>query len=281
MPSRCPSARAAAASTPRIPTAISVSVRCWRQLAQITSRHLHVAPSARRSKHAEIGEDDLFEVDLVHLPGRVVHVAVGAHEQRRLTLGVALADHVVHSRDRRRIGALRGEQAMASRRSRRSDADELHVRCDRITRWSHTRSRSATMCEERITVMPVSATTSITVWRNSRRARGSSEATGSSSSSSSGRFASASVSATCACWPPESLPTFCRSGSPSSLDARVRERVVPRRVELAAEGQRLCDREALVERMVLREEAHSRQHRPGLRAWQATEHDGSRRPTGC
>ena len=71
------------------------------------------------------------------------------------------------------------------------------------------------MCDESTTVMPVSATTSITDFRNSRRASGSSDATGSSSRSSSGRLASASVSATCACWPPESLPTFCSSGRPS------------------------------------------------------------------
>ena len=49
---------------------------------------------------------------------------------------------------------------------------------------------------------------------------------------------------------------------PELLDARVRERVVPGRVELAAERQRLGDREALVERMVLRDEADARQHRP-------------------
>ena len=96
------------------------------------------------------------------------------------------------------------------------------------------------MCDERTTVIPVSATTSITDCMNSRRASGSSEATGSSSSSSSGRFASASVSATCACWPPESLPTFCPSGSPSRSIRVERERVVPARVELAAELQRLA-----------------------------------------
>ena len=71
------------------------------------------------------------------------------------------------------------------------------------------------MCDERITAMPVSATTSITDCRNSRRASGSSEATGSSSRSSSGRFASASVSATWACCPPESFPTFLPDGRPS------------------------------------------------------------------
>ena len=52
------------------------------------------------------------------------------------------------------------------------------------------------MCEERMTVIPVSTTASITDCRNSRRASGSSEATGSSRRSTSGRFASASVSAT-------------------------------------------------------------------------------------
>ena len=52
------------------------------------------------------------------------------------------------------------------------------------------------MCEERMTVMPDSATASITDCMNSRRASGSSAATGSSSTSRSGRLASASVSAT-------------------------------------------------------------------------------------
>ena len=63
------------------------------------------------------------------------------------------------------------------------------------------------MCEESSTVSPPSATASISDCRNSRRASGSSEAIGSSSTSSSGRLASASMSATCACWPPESWPT--------------------------------------------------------------------------
>ena len=100
------------------------------------------------------------------------------------------------------------------------------------------------MCDESTTVMPVSLTASITVFMNSRRASGSSEATGSSSSSSSGRLASASVSATCACWPPESFPTLRSSGRPRrSIRARARV-VVPARVELAAELQRLRDREA-------------------------------------
>ena len=70
-----------------------------------------------------------------------------------------------------------------------------------------------------------------------------------------GRFASASVSATCARWPPESWPTFFRSGRRRrSIRARGGG-VVPARVELAAELERLGDGEAAVERMVLADEA--------------------------
>ena len=187
-------------------------------------------------------------------------MAVGAHEQRRLALGVARADHLVHARDRRRVAARAGEQPVAGE-DLVDRAGELGVRRrERITRWSQTRSRSATMCDESRTVMPVSTTASITALRNSRRASGSSEATGSSSSSSSGRLASASVSATCACWPPESLPTFCVERQVQALDPLARERVVPARVELAPEPERLADREAAVQRVVLRDEADAREH---------------------
>ena len=48
------------------------------------------------------------------------------------------------------------------------------------------------------------------------RATGSSIATGSSNTSSRGRRASARVSASCACWPPDSFPAFRFSGMPSS-----------------------------------------------------------------
>ena len=76
----------------------------------------------------------------------------------------------------------------------------------RTTTWSQTRSRSDTTCEESSTLISSSATASISTCRNSRRASGSRLATGSSRTSSSGRFASPSVSASWARWPPESWP---------------------------------------------------------------------------
>ena len=221
---------------------------------------------------AEVGEDDLLEVDLVELPAGVVDVAVGPHEQRRLPRGVGLADHVVHARDEPRLAPRAGEERGEPRRARRSGPTSCTCACERITRWSQTRSRSATMCEERITVIPVSATASITDCRNSRRASGSSEATGSSSRSSSGRFASASVSATCACWPPESLPTFWRGDRPScSIRSRASS---SSQLGLSFRPSRSVsgDREAAVERVVLRDEADARQHAPASRSgsWPST-----------
>ena len=63
----------------------------------------------------------------MQLPARVVDVAVGAHEQRRLALGVALADHLVDARDRGRVGARAGQEAVA-REDLVDRPDELGVR---------------------------------------------------------------------------------------------------------------------------------------------------------
>ena len=132
------------------------------------------------------------------------------------------------------------------------------------------------MCDESTTPMPVSATACTTVFRNSRRASGSSEATGSSSSSSCGRFASASVSATWACWPPDSVPTRWPSERPSSSMRRGGERVVPVRIQLSSQPERLGDPEPARQRVVLRDEADVRQHRPRLGARIVAEHgDGA------
>ena len=71
-------------------------------------------------------------------------------------------------------------------------------------------------CEDSTTDTPSAAIAVITEAMKSCRATGSSIATGSSSSSSRGRLASARVSASWACWPPDSLPAFRFSGMPSS-----------------------------------------------------------------
>ena len=67
---------------------------------------------------AEVGEDDLLEVDLVHLPARVAHVPVGPHQQRRLPLGVALTDHLVNAGDRCGVAARARQEAAGVRQPR-------------------------------------------------------------------------------------------------------------------------------------------------------------------
>ena len=73
--------------------------------------------------------------------------------------------------------------------------------------WSQTRSMSAMTCDAMTTVAPVSATPSISSWRNSRPASGSSRANGSSRSTSCGLLPSASASASRARSPLDSVPT--------------------------------------------------------------------------
>ncbi len=73
------------------------------------------------------------------------------------------------------------------------------------------------MCEESSTVSPFSAVASIKRLRKSRRASGSKLASGSSSSTRSGHLPSASVSATCACCPVESLSARRLRGMPRAL----------------------------------------------------------------
>ena len=65
------------------------------------------------------------------------------------------------------------------------------------------------------TVSPDPAEAAITSRMKSSRATGSRLATGSSRSSSGARLARAMVSATCACWPPDSDLTLRPSGMPS------------------------------------------------------------------
>ena len=75
---------------------------------------------------AEVGEDDLLEVDLVHLPARVVHVAACPHEERRLAFGVALADHLVNPGDGCGVAAGAGQETVA-RDDFLDRADELRL----------------------------------------------------------------------------------------------------------------------------------------------------------
>src|SRR6185437_8940690 len=72
-----------------------------------------------------------------------------------------------------------------------------------------------------MTLVSFSATDSIRWRRKPRRASGSRLATGSSRMSNSGRFATATVRASCARCPPDSLPAFC-FGSRLSCSTRAR-----------------------------------------------------------
>ncbi len=97
------------------------------------------------------------------------------------------------------------------------------------------------------------------------RATGSSIATGSSSTSSRGRRASARVSATCACWPPDSFPVFRFGGMPSSASRASRVCLVEAPVQVAGQVDHVRDRQVLVQRRVLGDERDpvQRGRRPG------------------
>ncbi|WP_237693626.1 histidine kinase [Streptomyces sp. SID2888] len=82
-------------------------------------------------------------------------------------------------------------------------------------RWSQTCSMSPSRREESTALAPSSRTNSIRFSRNPFRSNGSSAAAGSSKISNSGRLAAATVSASCARWPPESCPAFCARFSPA------------------------------------------------------------------
>ena len=109
-----------------------------------------------------------------------------------------------------------------------------------------------------ITLTPWSTTTSMRLCRNSRRASGSRLATGSSRTSSSGRLATARVSASCARWPPESLPARCVGSRPSSSIRAVGQGGVPAGVEAGAQPEVVGHGQRGVGRGVLGDEADPR-----------------------
>ncbi len=102
--------------------------------------------------------------------------------------------------------SVRGPTSSRCSASRSSMAPVSSTRpsCNR-TRWSQTRSSSATTWDDSTTVRSLPATASRRVRKKSRRATGSRLATGSSSTSSRGCLARARVSATCACCPPDNV----------------------------------------------------------------------------
>ncbi len=240
--------------TATIPTAISVSVRCSRHPTQITTpppREPARAGSARsrgRRGRSPRGRPRAP-------PTRVVDVAVRAHEQRRLPLGVRLADHVVHRRDGRGVRARSGEQAMAredlvDRRRRAS------VRAwERITRWSQTRSRSARMCDERTTVIsPLARPTSITRVHELAPCQRIERGHGLVEDQQLGPLRERERERDLRLLAARELPDLAVEGQAETLDARAAPVVVPARVEPRPSFRISRDAEPAMQGMVLRDE---------------------------
>ena len=115
----------------------------------------------------------------------------------------------------------------------------------------------------------------MTAAMKSCRASGSSIAIGSSSTSSWGRLASARVSASCACCPPDSLPALRSSGMPSSSSRAPGVAVVEAPVQVARQVQHVGGGQVLVQRRVLRDERDAVQ-RGGRPRGPAAEHRDGR-----
>ena len=128
------------------------------------------------------------------------------------------------------------------------------------------------MCEESTTVIPVSVTACSTPVRNSRRASGSSDATGSSSSSSSRPFRQSERERDLGLLASRERADALTSRQAQLVDPPVGDRVVPARIQLTAELERLADREAARQRMILRDEPDTRKHGERLRARAVSEH---------
>ncbi len=104
-----------------------------------------------------------------------------------------------------------------------------------------------------MTETPPSATASLRADRNSRRASGSSAATGSSRSRIPGCLARASPNATWARWPPDRVATGRSVGTCKRVEAIPRAVGIPPRVEVGAEPDVVVGAQAPVERHVLGE----------------------------
>ena len=208
---------------------------------------------------AEVGEHDLLEVDLVLLPAAVVDVPVGAHEQRRLPFGVALADDVVHARDARGVAARAGQQpvarddlrdrsvqlrgALGERDQVIADALELgddvggeNDRDPLVDDGLHHRVQELA-ARERV------ERGHRLVEQQQPRLLGERQRQRDLCLLAAGE-----------------LTDLLLRGKAETLDSRGGQLLVPARVELAPVRERLGDRQVPVQRMVLRDEAEPRQH---------------------
>ena len=119
--------------------------------------------------------------------------------------------------------------------------------------------------------MPDSATAAMTDCRNSRRASGSSEATGCPAGAVR-TLRQSECQSQLGLLSAGELPGLLAEWQPELVDPVPGEGLIPARVELASELERLGDREAAVERMLLRDEPEPRQQRRRLVARREAEH---------
>ena len=239
-PSGSRSERAAAATTARIPTAIRVSVGRRRQPTQITPP----PPLCR-----------VLRVAGLHSRGRRTRSLRGrprAPPNTRRKRGRSRARTASSAARYGSLGSLRGSRAMAVAWRARAAEAAMPSSISSIARQpASAPGKNDEMIADSLQLgddmrgqdhrQPASRlTASITVCKNSRRASGSRVARGSSKISRSGHFASASVKATCACCPPDSLPTLPLQWNARASPARARATLSSkRRVELAPERQHL------------------------------------------
>ena len=234
-------------------------MRCWRQPTQILARR--AIDRRMRFSVPHVGEHDLLEIDLVDLPAAVVDMAVGAHEQCRLTLGVAFADHIVDARDGRRVGSRACEDPVRCenlvdrtdelRAGPREDhevvADAFEVGDD--VRGEHDRDRRlGNDLHHRVQELPPS--------KRIERGDGLVEEQELRSLRERQRERDLGLLSD------GELPDLLIQRKAQPLDPLQRDALVPARVELAAELERLADREATVERVLLGDEPDTREQPP-------------------
>src|SRR5260370_35266744 len=72
------------------------------------------ADALRAARIAQVGEDEIFERDWLHVPGRIEDRLAGAHEEHALLVGVALLDDLLIRRQRARGAAWAGQAPVRS-----------------------------------------------------------------------------------------------------------------------------------------------------------------------
>ena len=198
-------------------------------------------------------------------------MAACADEQARLPLGVALPDHLVHAGNGRRIGAWPGQQPV--RREHLVDrAGELDPRLredheviadpfevgDDVRGEDHRHAGVGDDLHHRLQELPP----------RERVERGD----GLVEQQELRPLRERERERHLGLLPAGELSDLLAGREAEQLDAPDGDLLVPARIELATELQRLADGEALVQRVILGDEADPRQDGPGLRTRRAAEH---------